>query len=221
LRGGAFKDALQWLQEHFPAPLTGSDPPAPQKPALRLPPRHSPHLEGVRHYLIKQRALPCALIDSLIRSGSLYADQRANALFLLLGKGNQPVGAQLRGSGPVAWRGMAPGSRKELGFFSVPVLLPLSPPAATPPSIILCESAIDALSCFLLHPDHQCISTAGARPHPAWLPDLLPSGAIIFSGFDADPTADAMAEAMMARYPPIQRLRPSHQDWNDTLRAIR
>lgn len=221
LHGGGFKEALQWLAHHFPDPFRSPDPLSPQKPVLRLPSRQPRHLERVRNYLIKERALPADLIGSLIRSGSLYADQHANAVFLLLGKGNQPVGAELRGSGPAAWRGMAPGSRKDLGFFSVPVPAPLSPPVATPAGIILCESAIDALSCFVLHPDHHCVSTAGARPNPAWLPELLATGPAIYCGFDADPTGEAMAQAMTARHPAIQRLRPPRLDWNDTLRAAR
>ncbi|MDA1278314.1 MAG: DUF3991 and TOPRIM domain-containing protein, partial [Verrucomicrobia bacterium] len=210
----------QWLDRHFPGPLCEPDPPAPQKPILRLPPPQPRHLERVRNYLILQRGLPPELIHSLIQSGSLYADPHANAVFLLLGKENNPVGAELRGSGPLTWRGMAPGSQKDIGFFAAPVPAPSLPPTQPPPAIILCESAIDALSCFVLHPGHHCISTAGARPHPAWLPDLLATGSTLYCGFDADPTGDAMAQAMMARHPAVRRLRPPLHDWNDTLRSL-
>lgn len=221
LHGGGFKEALQWLDRHFPGPLSAPDPVSPQKPDLRLPPPQPRHLEPVKHYLTFARGLPLELIQSLILSDLLYADHRANAVFLLLGKENIPVGAELRGSGPIAWRGMAPGSQKDLGFFAVPVF-PLPPSAVAPPAgIILCESAIDALSCFVLHPDHCCISTAGARPNPCWLADLIASGSSIFCGFDADPTGDAMAQAMIALHPTVQRLRPPRHDWNDTLRSVR
>ena len=137
------------------------------------------------------------------------------------GKANRPVGAELRGSGPVPWRGMAPGSQKDLGFFSVPVLSPSLPSATTPSAIILCESAIDALSCFVLHPGCRCISTAGARPNPHWLADLIVTGIPVLCGFDADATGDARAGEMRARHPIIQRLRPSSHDWNDILRSAR
>ncbi len=40
----------------------------------------------------------------------------------------------------------------------------------------LVESAIDAISCFALHPRHRCIATAGARPNPRWLAALLGQG---------------------------------------------
>ena len=59
-------------------------------------------------------------------SGKLHADAKANAVFLLRAPRGQPVGAELRGAGPVPWggmAGMAPGSRKNLDFFSVPHLV--------------------------------------------------------------------------------------------------
>jgi hypothetical protein len=217
LHGACFQEALQWLQNHFEGPLPPPSHPSPRSPDLRLPPHQPCHLQRVRDYLIVQRALPARSIDQLIRSGNLYADDRANAVFLLLGKNNQPVGAELRGTGPVAWRGMAPGSKKDSGFFSVPSALALS---STPAAIILCESAIDALSCLALHPGHRCISTAGARPDPTWLPHLIATGTPVFCGFDADPTGDAMARQMIARHPSVQRLHPSRKDWNDTLRSM-
>jgi|PlaIllAssembly_1097288.scaffolds.fasta_scaffold741555_1 hypothetical protein len=84
---------------------------------------------------------------------------------------------------------------------------------------ILCESAIDALSCHALHPEARCLSTAGARPEPAWLADLLAQDGTLYCGFDLDATGEAMAQVMIARHPAIQRLRPSRKDWNDVLRA--
>ena len=206
----SFHDALLWLEQHG-APST-TDPPPPEPPTpLRLPPPAPHQFHAVRRYLVDQRALPLPLVEALARCGDLYADTRANAIFLLRDPHGQPVGAELRGTGPVPWRGMAPGSRKDLGFFSFPL---------TPcPNVILCESAIDALSCHLLHPDHRCLSTAGARPNPAWLQDLLEQGCRLRCGFDLDPTGQAMAQAMIALYPSIQLLPPPLHDWNDALRA--
>ncbi len=181
------------------------------KAPLALPPPDPAKLGRVRLYLVHERALPPALIDPLIQSGTLYADSRAHAVFLLRGKQNQPVGAELRGTTPGPWRGMAPGSRKDFGFFSIPT--------APLPQIILCESAIDALSCFALHPQHRCISTAGARPNPLWLPSLIAQGAQVYCGFDADPTGDTRAHARISLHPTVQRLRPNQHDWNDALQA--
>ncbi len=204
-----FSAALAWLDRHCPLP--------PDSPPLRrsprpctLPPADPQQLSAVKRYLLQQRALPLALLQSLIDSRRLYADHLGNAVFPWWGPDHRPVGAELRGTGPTPWRGMAPGSQKDLGYFS------FHPPGAT--TIVLCESAIDALSCSCLHPACRSISTAGARPHPRWLPDLVASGHPVYCGFDADATGEAMAQQMMSLYPSIQRLRPSQHDWNDVLR---
>ena len=204
-----FLAAVAWLDRHFlpaenrqPAPPLG-------RSNLILPPQEPRCLPGIIRYLVQERSLDAALIQSLLESSRLYADPRGNAVFLLLDKENRPVGAELRGTTPARWRGMAPGSRKDLGYFSVPA------PAAT--TIILCESAIDAISCCLLLPGCLCISTSGARPNPSWLPFLLQQGLAIYCGFDADLTGDNLAYQMIRLYPEVKRLRPSHHDWNDIL----
>jgi hypothetical protein len=208
-----FKAALQWLSRHFPAFGPSETFPALPRPTLELPLRDNRKLSALRKYLLQERHLPPALIEPLIASGTLYADLRGNAVFLLLGEEGNPVGAELRGTTRTPWRGMAPGSRKDLGYFSV-----LAPePLAT----ILCESAIDAVSCLALHPRSHCISTAGARPNPGWLPLLIRSGQPVYCGFDADPTGDAMARAMIAAHPEVRRFRPELKDWNELLTQSR
>jgi hypothetical protein len=82
---------------------------------------------------------------------------------------------------------------------------------------VLCESAIDALSCFQIHPQRICISTSGVRANPCWLPVLIARGYTIFCGFDADHPGDAAAARMLALHPTVRRLRPSAHDWNDVL----
>lgn len=206
-----FPAAVQWLRLRFAIPPHPEPPPV--RPRLSLPLPDPSQLSAVKHYLIHDRAITPSMTDSLIASGILYADRRANAVFLLLGKGNTPVGAELRGTGPQRWRGMAPGSQKDLGYFSVQT------PDHT--MVILCESAIDAISCRLLHPSSLCLSTSGARPNPRWLPALLSHHLAVYCGFDSDPTGDAIAQQMIALHPSLRRLRPSQHDWNDVLNSYR
>lgn len=204
-----FKRAVAWLQHHFSIPPDFEPPQAP--PYLALPPLDRSRLSAVKHYLVHKRAITPSMTDSLIASGKLYADRRGNAVFPLLGKESEPVGAELRGTGPRRWRGMAPGSQKDLGYFSVQ-----APDAMI---VILCESAIDAISCLLLHPASLCLSTSGVRPNPRWLPALLSQGLPVYCGFDSDATGDAMAEQIMGLHPSLRRLRPSQHDWNDVLKS--
>jgi Protein of unknown function (DUF3991)/Toprim-like len=207
-----FGQALEWLEHRFGSGTSLPTQATPPTGSLALPPPVAGNWPRVERYLVEERKLPATLLKSLVQSGALYADARANAVFLLLDTAALPVGAELRGTTVSAWRGMAPGSRKDRGFFGIPT--------TTSDTIILCESAIDAISCRALHPGCRCLSTSGARPAPAWLPSVIAQGLPIYCGFDADPTGDAMAHRMHQLYPSIRRLRPAAKDWNDLLRQL-
>ena len=156
--------AVGWLEQHlaashpaasqFTAAASGRQPTAPEGHGrLRLPVPQEHLLGRVRNYLTGRRGLSATLIEPLIQSEKLYADSRGNAVFLLVaGKAQRPVGAELRGTGPRVWRGMAPGTCKDLGYFWIGT--------TGSRSIVLCESAIDAISCHQLHPEHICLSTS-------------------------------------------------------------
>jgi hypothetical protein len=202
-----FKSAVRLLSTLFPS----TDGEKTVQQPFREPKKDAAQLGRVLHYLENVRALPLPLIASLIDADTLYADARGNAVFLLLGKNNTIVGAELRGTTSVRWHGMAPGSQKNLGYFSVH--------RECARKIVVCESAIDALSLCALYDDCLAVSASGAHPHPAWLPSLLHTGYALYCGFDADETGDRMASQMMALYPSVKRLRPASHDWNDLLRA--
>lgn len=206
-----FKTAVDWLWDNFRGLSPMDQTPHPSMANLQLPPPTADRLPRVKHYLIHDRGIGPGILECLIETGKLYADGRTNAVFLLLGKNNKPVGAELRGTTATQWRGMAPGSKKDLGCFAI------HEPSAT--TIVLCESAIDAISLFTLCPGHCCVSTAGARPNPLWLSDLIQQGNEVYCGFDADSTGDDMAQAMIALHPTVKRLRPPQHDWNEVLKS--
>jgi len=211
--------AVAWLEQQFaPGPLAigrstspvSHHPSSPVHRSLRLPVSNDQQQPRVLRYLTEQRRLATAVLQPLLESGRLYADDRGNAVFLLVaGKANRPVGAELRGTGPQVWRGMAPGTRKDLGYFWT------GPRGAQ--DIVLCESAIDAISCCQMHPERICISTSGVRANPPWLAGLIARGYCIHCGFDADEPGDAAAQRMIALYPKVHRLRPLAHDWNDAI----
>jgi hypothetical protein len=72
-----------------------------------------------------------------------------------------------------------------------------------------------------MNPHCICISTAGVRANPLWLPELLARGYALHCGFDADEPGDAAASHMIALHPAVQRLRPPAHDWNDLLTSRR
>jgi len=214
-----YRTAVHWLEQYFAlgaVAVSGSTSAAShhgssrERRPLQLPIPNDQQRGRVLRYLTERRRLAVALLQPLLESGKLYADGRGNAVFLLVaGRANRPVGAELRGTGPQVWRGMAPGTRKDLGYFWT------GPRGAQ--DIVLCESAIDAISCLQMHPQRICISTSGVRANPSWLHGLIARGYRIHCGFDADEPGDAAAHCMIALYPMVQRLRPPAHDWNDAL----
>ena len=226
-----FKAAVNWLCRNFsPIPIGASYPNHQEmemememdrdrdrdrrdSKTLKLPARDDGKLPQIRQYLMHQRYLPKATVNYLIRRGILYADDKGNAVFLLLGKEKRVVGAEIRGTNDNLrkWRGMASGSKKNLGCFYIR--------ARGANKVVLCESAIDAISYFVLHSNCMAVSTSGATPNPAWLSLFIDKRFEIFCGFDADDTGDRMADSMIKLYPGIKRLRPAKQDWNEVLKA--
>lgn len=186
---------------------------------LCLPTASSANLQRVRRYLVEQRGLSPEILDPLVAEGKLYADRRGNAVFLMVaGKPNRAIGAELRGTGSTVWRGLAGGTRKDAGYFWIGNV--------TSKQVVLCESAIDAISCFQLHGQSVgaplpgeciCISTAGIRSDAPWLRPLIGRGYEIYCGFDADDPGETASRQMISRHPSIQRLRPPQHDWNDVL----
>jgi hypothetical protein len=234
LRGGDWRDAVRWLATHFsttplaptvaacdPNKSSGAVTTTPVRTAasptrngspLRLPAEATEQLVRVRRYLIERRRLAATRVDALIAQQTVYADSRANAVFrMTAGRPARTVGAELRGTGSTVWRGLAPGSRRDAGYFWTG--------DPTTREIILCESAIDAISCCQLNPATLAISTAGVRHDPPWLLPLLRRGYKIVCGFDDDDAGHLAARKMIAKYPTVERRVPPAHDWNDAIRG--
>jgi hypothetical protein len=220
--------AVAWLEGRFQShseshsastasprtvPASGTTP-SPTLRTLHLPEPDRSQLDRVRRYLTEQRGLSPDIIAPLIESGIIYADRRANAVFLMVaGKPHRPIGAELRGTGPRVWRGLAKGTRKDAGYFWVG--------DASSSEMILCESAIDAISCHQIHATQGvatiCISTAGVRSQIPWLPPLIKRGYTIHCGFDNDDAGNQAGRQLIRNYPSLKHLIPSAHDWNDML----
>jgi hypothetical protein len=189
-----FKATVEWLVDHFPqwAPSGGARPRDRRcARTLTLPSPDPSGLPAVLRYLVYERFIDLAALLPLIEAGDIYADSRSNAVFLMRGDQQRPVGAEIRGITARIWRSLAPGSRR------------------------------DPISCSIVRPQSRCVSTAGARPNPRWLTKLLANPKPIYCAFDADPAGDRAANAMIELHPRARRLRPACHDWNDVLRAGR
>lgn len=220
LTGMSFQEAVQWLErqplsclptaDDLPRASVGAPSTSETHGQLQLPPSDPGKLAHVRDYLTTRRHLRGEIVQSLIQRGAFYADARRNAVFLMeRGRHREPIGAELRGTAASGWRGLAPGSCKDDGYFWCG--------QQGVRRVILCESAIDAISCYQLLGACICISTAGARPRARWLPALLRRGYEVHNGFDNDDAGETAAAAMRQAYPTIHRMAPPAKDWNAAL----
>jgi len=214
LRGVDFRRAIAWLDDAFgDVCAVGATEAPPVARVFQRPVRDDRMLARVLRYLQDERAIPHDVMAPLVEAGTVYADPRGNAVFVHVDRDGRAVGAELRGTTPVKWHSMAAGSRKAAGWFAA------GPGDAD--DVVLCESAIDAMSCCALRAVARAISTAGACPEPAWLAGLLAEGRRVRCGFDTDEPGERAAALMIARHPEITRLCPAEHDWNDELRARR
>ncbi len=211
-----FKSAVSWLARNFPNIGTSNhrdlrDLREVGYKTLTLPPKEQRRLPQVIQYLTLQRCLPQTVVQHLVRHGVLYADDKSNAVFLMLGKKRRVVGAEIRGTNDRRrkWRAMAVGSKKHLGCFYIR--------AREAKVVVLCESAIDAISYFVLHSHCIAISTAGVTTTLPWLNNWSRKGYEIFCAYDADATGESMANRMIEAFPAVKRLRPQRHDWNEVL----
>jgi len=183
----------------------------------------------VRAYLVEERGIPRGMTDELHARGTIYADGRANAVFLRTDAEGQAVGASLRGTLPGSeFQGLAYGSRREEGHFSFTIG---TPERYSAPQYHITESPIDALSRAALiqrageRGEYVFLSNDGHGDLPRRQIDAsLTRGALVHCGFDNDAGGNKLWEQVKEAYPraeAIVRERPSAgaKDWNDALRA--
>ena len=207
-----FCSAVIWLSNNYSYLNTKHCPNiTPEKNTkLILPETNERNLPIVVNYLNQNRKIPINLIRQLINSGKLYADDKANAVFPLSDKKGKIVGAELRGTSEKRWRGMATGSKKNMGAFSVKSIFP--------ENLVICESAIDAISYFAINPKCIAVSTSGVTSSPAWLYEITKTEIEIYCGFDDDEAGNRCAEKMIKVFPKVKRIKPKRHDWNEVLK---
>jgi len=200
------------------------------EPARFMPPaRDEGHWPRVRAYLTEERGIPGGMIDELHARGTLYADRRANAVFIRQDAEGQAVGASLRGTAPGSqFQGLALGSRREEGHFSFTMG---EPAPYRVPQYHIAESPIDALSRAALvqrageRGEFNFVSNDGHGELPRrQIDEGLARGALVHCGFDNDAGGDTLWQQVQEVYPraeAIVRERPPAgvKDWNDALQT--
>lgn len=172
-------------------------------------------------YLERQRALPAALLALDRFAGRVRIDEHRNAIFPHF-DAQGLSGYELKNAG---FTGFAPGGSKALW---------LSHELPDDNRLVVCESAIDALSHAVLFPDdHARYASIGGKPNPEQ-PGLvlativrLPLGSEVVAAMDADDDGDKLNSVIRqaVEFSGRNDLRfvvhepHGFKDWNDQLRA--
>jgi len=199
-----------------------------ERPPFHAPAPDEARWPGVRHYLVEGRQLPAALVDELHARGTVYADGRANAVFIRSDEDGQAVGASLRGTAPGSdFKGLAAGTHRDEGHFSFTVGKAEMHAA---PQVYITESPIDALSRAALlraagdRHEMTFASTDGHGELPLrQIDEGLARHALVHCSFDNDAGGTTLWKRVQEAYPraeAIVRDRPPTgcKDWNDALR---
>jgi hypothetical protein len=199
----------------FPAlPVTTKDRIRVETELARIPP-------ATRHaYLEQTRKLPAGIFDHPRFRGRIRSDERGNAIFPHF-DGQGVCGYEIKNRG---FTGFAKGGSKGLW---------LSHTEPDDRRLVLCESAIDALSHAVLFPDARTrYASIGGQMNPAQTELIrvavatMPTGAAIIAAMDADEQGGKLAEIVGRAVELSGRgdLRftveqpPGVKDWNDQLR---
>jgi hypothetical protein len=175
-----------------------------------------------RHpYLERERAIPALALQYWRFNGRVRIDRHGNAVFPHF-DGEGLCGYELRNSD---FKGFASGGTKGLW---------LSKTSAEDRRLVICESAIDALSFAILMPDgHARYASIGGKLNPAQ-PELMRAqmtmmaeGSEIVAATDADNAGGQLAEVIRKAFngaarPDLAFRRQElvgYKDWNDQLRA--
>jgi uncharacterized protein DUF3991/Toprim domain-containing protein len=176
---------------------------------------------ALRHsYLENERALPGSLLESNRFAGTVRIDGRKNAVFPHF-DAQGLSGYELKNKG---FTGFAPGGTKALW---------MSQELPDDNRLVLCESAIDALSHAVLFPDIRArYGSIGGKPSPEQLELIraasarMPADSEIVAAMDADGDGAKLNDVVKKAVALTGRLdlrfsvqEPfGHKDWNDQLR---
>lgn len=235
-----FNGALSWLCDRFGTGATAAEfrkkfydsadavvkKAVQERKPFTLPPADAAAWPVVRKHLIEVRGLPADIVDAAHLAGDVYATSKPgrghitlkNAVFIQRDIDGTPTGAEIKGviAGVDGkhWSGLAPGSSKTAGVFSVGVQL------LDAAKVFVVESAIDALSLFAevraLFKNVAVLSTAGDNTMPEAVLGMIHPYATRYAAQDNNAAGDRQAERLGKGW---KRLRPNSpfEDWNEQL----
>ncbi|MDJ0747460.1 MAG: toprim domain-containing protein [Xenococcaceae cyanobacterium MO_167.B27] len=224
-----FKDAVEWLNgsaitpsyqvnsvSKQPTQTQTTKPEVKKEPFTPPVPDESKWL-AVKEYLVAKRGLPIYIVNELHYNGTVYADDKQNAVFIRKNEDDKLTGASLRGTyNDSKFKGLAKGTERDAGWFT------FKNGQGEIDRIVLTESPIDTLSAAAVSQKPETtlfISTDGSGSIPsAYLQQQLEQGKQILVAYDNDQAGEIMAEKVLDKLPGAVRVKPTiGKDWNEQL----
>ncbi|MDJ0647144.1 MAG: DUF3991 and toprim domain-containing protein [Xenococcaceae cyanobacterium MO_188.B19] len=234
VNGSNFKDAVDWLNGSAISLSTSisKQPAQPRticgavsfriKPEVKKEPFTPPKVDeskwlAVKEYLVAKRGLPTSIVNELHHNGTVYADDKQNAVFIRKSLDDKITGASLRGTYKGSkFNKLAKGTERSAGWFTY------VNGTGEPERIVLTESPIDSLSAAAVSQRPETtlfISTDGSGSIPeAYLQQQLEQGKQILVAYDNDQAGEIMAQKVLDKLPGAVRVKPTiGKDWNEQL----
>lgn len=182
-------------------------------------PQKADNVRRVYAYLTQTRCISHEVVQACFNKHLLYQDEKGNAVFRMLDRAGQVVGAELNGTGPARFKGIAAGSRFGHGFsFAL---------ADSPGKICVFESAVDLLSFMTLYGSkldrHALVSMEGLKEQTLLTMAKAYNVPLqqVWCCVDNDEAGTAFAQRMATMYGTKTYLPPVKggvKDWNDLLK---
>jgi hypothetical protein len=193
--GALRKELRPWVGQP-PVPVPGFSPlVATTKDRHRVETEYARMLDALTHpYLEGERCIPPALLRSDRFAGRVRSDARGNSVFPHFDQEGL-CGYEIKNSG---FSGFAPGGSKGLWLSNV---------RDDDNRLVLCESAIDALSFAVIYPDERTrYASIGGKMNPVQ-PELvratiarMPNGSEIVAAMDSDAAGAKLAAAVRGAF---------------------
>ncbi len=192
-----------------------------EEPKILEMPKISKYDQRTLDYLIWERKISMQTVKELQRAGKIYQDEKNNVVFVCKDVNGEITGAELKGT-MAKFAGMAKGSNRDKGAFYIY--------QAEPKTLVLTESAIDAISYKeLKNPKNAIIiSTAGVMPHgTSFIDEVIKRYGIsnVKIAYDNDQpgqeNANKLKVELEKKYPElkVEIVKSVKKDWNEDLTA--
>lgn len=185
------------------------------KPKMLEMPAKADNAKRVWAYLIQTRKISQSAVKLCFDQHLIYQDTNGNTVFRMTDGAGVVVGAEIMGTSPVRYKGIAGGSKSNYGF-NIKI--------GDPARMCVFESAIDLLSFITLNHDklndRVLVSMAGLKEHTlldmAKLHDIELHN--VCCCVDNDDAGRLFADDMRAKHGTRTYLPQGVKDWNDVLR---